>query len=101
MTLHGAFLYARQIVSSAVSVWLIAWGIRRRYELDEELTAREKIIRWAVVLACLAMTFVPGSGLAAVRVIFWLIGLSFVAWPNFARSFVRMFSRNESPSDTQ
>lgn len=92
--------YASQLAESAVSVWFIAWAIRRRYELDCELNRSEHIIRWTIVAISLGLAMLrgPGLGLAVVRVAAGVTGLVFLAWPNLAHHAAGLFGRVRPPN---
>lgn len=93
LTAGGSLLFASQIASCAVSVWFVSWALRRKYELDHKLTPTEQLIRSAIIVVAFGMTLLPGSNLAAVRIIAGMIGIGFVAWPNLAHHTAAMFQR--------
>jgi hypothetical protein len=84
-TIARAFNFAFSLGSRVVCVWLPFWAMRRKYELDEELSITGRKIRWIIVIVAFTVTcIVPGPGFALVRVSFGLIGIAFLCWPNFA-----------------
>ena len=83
--LGATLAYAGQLASGAVSIWFISWAIRRRYEVDCQLTRKEHIIRWFVIAAGFGLAFLRGGEFEVVRLVAGLIALGFLAWPNFAR----------------
>jgi hypothetical protein len=85
--------YASQLAAGAVSVWFISWAIRRRYDLDYQLTRKEHIVRWAIVAVGFGLAFLQGAEFEVVRIAAGLIALGFLAWPNFARSLVALVAR--------
>jgi hypothetical protein len=93
MAFSESLLYIRQLAATAISVWFVAWALRRRYELDIQLKRSEQIARWIVVAGCLAMTLLPGPQFAAVRVVAGIIGISFLAWPNLGHHVMKLFGR--------
>lgn len=100
----GTLAYASQVAKGAVAVWFVSWALRRKYELDEKLTWREQILRWVVVAIFFGLTLLDGPKLAAVRIIAWIFGTAFLAWPNLAHramSVVNQFrpSRQSSGAD--
>jgi hypothetical protein len=82
--LEGTLLYASQVAKGAVAVWFVSWAFRRKYELDQKLDWKEQIIRWVVVVIAFGLTLLGGLKLSAVRVIAWILGTAFLAWPNLA-----------------
>lgn len=97
----GILSYASQIASCAVSVWFISWAIRRRYELDHNLTRIEQFIRWMIVLVAFGLTFLSGSNFAMTRIIAGITGMLFVAWPNLAHRVLAIIGRFHSPKQYQ
>jgi hypothetical protein len=84
---QGDLIYASALASSAVSVWFVFRGFRRRYGVDDQLTRKEHIIRWSVVAAGFCLALFPGSDtefFRIVRVPGIVIVFGFLAWPNFA-----------------
>lgn len=81
--------------SVMVTLWVLAWGIRRRGELDHSLDANAKWIRWSVVVLGVLVGFGLGPTLNSVWVAAtgWLIATAFLAWPNFAYYLARLFTR--------
>jgi hypothetical protein len=84
--LGATFAYASQLASGAASIWFISWAIRRRYEIDCQLTRKEQVIRWSVVAAGFVLAFLQGGEFEIVRIVAGVLALAFLAWPNFARS---------------
>lgn len=89
MALSEVYESLSQLAGTYASVWFLCWGLRRRYELDVKLSNLEQKIRWAVVAVASALTLLPGARLASVRIVCFLIGLCFIAWPNLAHHFVQ------------
>jgi uncharacterized membrane protein YcfT len=91
MMFAGTIQYLSRLSGSVVSVWFVAWAIRRRGEFDIKLTKLEQLLRWLVVAVCFALTLLPSSQLAIPRVIAGLTGICFVAWPNLAHHLSVLF----------
>ena len=94
--LGATLAYASQLVSGAVSIWFISWAIRRRYEVDCQLTRKEHIIRGLVVATGFGLAFLRGAEFEVVRIVAGVIALGFLAWPNFARSLVGLVAKLHS-----
>ena len=76
-------------LASLGSVWFCSWGIRRAGEFDYPLDFTAKVIRWALVVLLLgAGESFPG--LSAYRLALGLVGMAFLAWPNFAYHLTRL-----------
>lgn len=74
-------------------------GLRRRYEVDDQLTQKEHIIRWSVVVAGFGLAlFVHGSDIVfgIIRVGGLCIGLAFLAWTNCAHTVGNLFAKNKT-----
>lgn len=82
--------YAQQLAAGFVSVWFISWAIRRRYELDHQLSCTEQIVRWIIVAVGFGLTLLQGEEYKLVRILAGVIAMGFLAWPNFARSFLTL-----------
>jgi hypothetical protein len=99
MMLSDTANYFSQLTTGVVSVWFVCWALRKRYELDVKLTRSEQKVRWLVAASSLALTFVPGEHLAAIRIIGFAIGTWFIAWPNVAHSLVSRFLRSSAADE--
>jgi hypothetical protein len=68
------------------NIWFVAWAIRRRGELDNELDSTAKFVRWLLATACLglAVQFPQLVNPPPVRVCLGFVGMAFLVWPNFA-----------------
>lgn len=78
-------------LQKSLGLWLSVWAIRVGTGIDYKLGARSRVIRWAVVVVCFALTSIPGTTLGSFRVFFYLVGLSFLCWPNLAYHFGKLF----------
>jgi hypothetical protein len=86
------FLANTKLVASCViSLWFICWSYRRRYELDEKLSYKAKLIRGVIVVICSVIAAVPlpvASRYRIPMVTFHIAALivciAFACWPNFA-----------------
>jgi len=92
------FTNLSRIVQPVISIWFIVWAYRHSYELDEKLDSVAKRIRWLIVLVCYAVAAIPTSvtPIIYIRPPLVLIGLAFLAWPNFA---YRLRKRMAFPRD--
>lgn len=75
----------------AISIWFVAWGVRSWLHADLELSRTEKKIRWLVVGVGAASGLIPGAGFTYVRLVFGLVGVAFLAWPNLAHHLTERF----------
>jgi hypothetical protein len=80
---------ASYLAQKSLGPWLSAWAIRSKWKLDYRLSAKARVVRWAVVILC--YSFAARATFAAVRVSGGLIGLGFLCWPNFAYHVTRVF----------
>ena len=96
--LEGRLLYASQIAEGTASVWFVFWALRRKYELDEKLSLRAQTLRLIVVAIACGLTMLSGFG--AVRVIAWISGTAFLAWPNLAHHAMNMTDRFHSKNSS-
>ena len=87
------FPQASYVLQRSVGLWLSVWAIRYTAGIDYKLSAQAKAVRWIVVLTTFAATALPGASLGWVRVSFYLTGLVFLCWPNFAYHLNRLFER--------
>ena len=90
--------------SAIANVWFAVWAIRHKGELDYELDSSAKLIRWFVVAICLGLTIQLPQLLNPpwFRLSVGLLGVAFLAWPNFAYHLTRILRRlkllrNRSP----
>jgi hypothetical protein len=81
----GTFTYAGRLAASFVCIWFVSWSVRRRYELDCELTVGEKVFRWTIVAAGFGLSLIPGKSFEPVRLIAGLTALALLAFPNLVR----------------
>ena len=65
-------------------IWLLVWALRHRYELDKPLDGISEGFRWAIVLLGFVCTYTPEKRLEPVRITAFVIGMSFLCWPNLA-----------------
>jgi hypothetical protein len=90
LQLHPAAAF---MVSGALSIWLTCLGFRRKYGLDHKLDGTGRSVRWFVVIACAILVIFelvpPGNVAMAIA----LIGLVFLAWPNFAFYLTQLLRR--------
>jgi|1185.fasta_scaffold91349_2 hypothetical protein len=86
------------LLTASLSIWFIAWAIRRNLEVDKPLDTSAKYVRFIVVIASYgiaAMPYVrPGSKLAVFQVLMAAVGLAFLCWPNFAYYLTQPFRRD-------
>ncbi|MDP8989791.1 MAG: DUF3592 domain-containing protein [Acidobacteriota bacterium] len=83
--------YASYVAQKALGPWFSAWAIRRRWQLDYNLSVRARSVRWAIVATGYSMTLTPGTELWVVRVCGGFTGLGFLCWPNFAYHLTKVF----------
>jgi hypothetical protein len=72
-----------------LSIGLICWAYRRKYELDEVFSSRARIARWLVVAVTFVISTLPlghitnlWTGITQVATLTVCIG--FFCWPNLA-----------------
>jgi hypothetical protein len=87
---RNVFAYAQQLAVGYVSLWFLAWAIRRRYEMDCQLSRAEQIVRWSTVAVGFGLTFLQGDEYKSIRFVGVVVSLGFFAWPNFARSLSKL-----------
>ena len=95
---EDALTYLAALASGAFTIWFMFWGLRRSYELDDQLTRKERVIRWSVVIAGFALALIEGSDTAAeiIRVGGVLIAFAFLAWPNFAHMVGELVAKKKT-----
>jgi len=81
----------KDVIAAIVGIWLPFWAIRRKAELDYKLNATAQILRWVVIAMCYALVFLPGVRLGPIRAACFIVGLTFLCWPNFAYHLARRF----------
>jgi hypothetical protein len=75
----------------SLGLWLTSWVLRHSAGWDYKLGGTATLFRWGTVLvAYLLAAALPGPGI--VRVMFLLIGLAFLCWPNFAYHLNGLFT---------
>jgi hypothetical protein len=81
--------HAGNIAGEVACIWLFVWGFRRKYEVDYALDGLALTFRWVVVaIGFLAASF-QGQNLGYVRLAGFLLGMSFLCWPNCAYHLAR------------
>ena len=98
--LGGTLSYASQVAKGAVAVWFVSWALRRKYELDQRLDWRAQTVRWMLISIAYGLTLLGGSNLAVVRITAWILGTTFLAWPNLAYYILAMFDQSRSPKSS-
>ena len=71
-------------LQKSLGLWFMFWAVRVSAGVDYKLNTRGRSVRWAVVVVGFALTSIPGARLGWFRVIAFLMGLSFLCWPNLA-----------------
>ena len=71
-------------LQKSLGLWFMFWAIRVSAGVDYKLNTRGRSVRWAVVIVGFALTSIPGARLGWFRVVAFLMGLSFLCWPNLA-----------------
>jgi hypothetical protein len=89
--LRERLLFFTHLVSGAVSVWFIVWGLRRRFDLDLKLSRAERKIRWMMVGLGAVVALIPGPSFGYFRLLFGVAGVSFFVWPNLGHHAMRLF----------
>lgn len=98
---EGLLAYASRLVQTAVCLWLVCWGVRRKYELDYKLDSRTQKTRWAIISVCFLCAMLQGDEFKWLRILSGIIGLGFVAWPNLAYHLVSLVSRSQDGTETR
>jgi hypothetical protein len=88
---------ARFLAQSEVCIWFVFWAYRRRYELDEKLDRRAKLVRWSIVGVCYVLGCLPGPRFGPAKAVALVVGLAFFCWPNFAYHLTNWFRRRGRP----
>jgi len=77
-------VFAEYIASRAITIWLPIWLIRKGRKVDARHSRAGMLIRWAIVLGCLLLVVsLPPPGFVAARIVFGIVGLIVLCWPNF------------------
>ena len=77
-------------------IWLSAWAIRKKAEVDYPLGPTSRTVRWTIViLGFAAGYYVEGPDLGYVRVIAGFVALAFLCWPNLAVHLTNVFKVTE------
>jgi hypothetical protein len=97
---------ARQFMTNAamlaqigVCVWVVAFSIRRRGELDRELGAKARALRWTVVLAGWILASLPEPTPHWLAAVAGLAALGFFWWPNLAYHLTRLIEQAHAGGD--
>ena len=98
-TFADTLSYLRQIGAGAISVWFIAWAIRRRFDLHSDLTTADQVIRWSIVVVCMTLTLLQGPNLKVVRVMSGICAMCFIAWPDLSHYLMRLCSRGTGENE--
>jgi hypothetical protein len=88
--------YLERVGQGMLSVWFIAWSIRKSFGLDLTLTKRDQWVRWLTVAGCIAVTLLRGDTFRWARLAFGAVATSFFAWPNLGHHLARLFTRNRA-----
>jgi len=91
---------ARFLAQSGVCIWFVFWAYRRKYELDEKLDRRAKIVRWLVVAVCYVLASLPGPRFGPAKAVAMVGGLAFFCWPNFAYRLTNLFRRRSASQNS-
>jgi hypothetical protein len=78
-------------LQKSLGVWFMFWAIRVSAGVDYKLNARGRSVRWAVVVVGFALTSIPGARLGWFRFLAFLMGVSFLCWPNLAYYLNNLF----------
>jgi len=76
--------YVRVIAINAACMWFVAWGIRRKYELDYKLDKRAWIIRISIIALGVICLCFRSASFKYERLFFGVAADVFLLWPNFA-----------------
>jgi len=82
------------MIAAVVGIWLSAWVIRKRAEIDERLDKISIACRWGVVLVGFAIAQLPGPQFRTARLIGEWVALPFLCWPNLAYQVTRQLRRD-------
>ena len=91
MAILNPFPQVSYAIEKSLGLWLSIWAIRYKAGIDYMLGARARTLRWMFVLACFALTGLPGTNLGWFRVSSYLLGLAFLCWPNLAYHLGKRF----------
>jgi hypothetical protein len=91
-------MIATRILSSVISIWFVVWAIRRKGDLDYNLSPGGMLIRWFLVVSCLGGVLVAPQLFEPpnLRLGVFALGMAFLVWPNFAYHLVNLLSRRRS-----
>jgi hypothetical protein len=81
------------LLEKSLSPWLAVWVIRSKWNLDYRLSSKARFIRWGTVFIC--YSFSPRIDVVALQICGFLIGLTFLCWPNVAYYLIRPWPVSE------
>ena len=90
---------AAMLAQIGLCVWVVVYSIRRRGELDRELSPKARVVRWGVVLAGWALASLPGLMPGWLAGTAGLAALAFLWWPNLAYHTTRLIERAKADGD--
>ena len=76
-------------IAGVGAVWVCAWAIRRKGELDYPLDSTAKVVRWVAVVILMGIPANFPSLPINLRRVLDFSGIAFLAWPNFAYHLTR------------
>lgn len=91
----GTVTYIKSIAIDSAALWFVAWGIRKKYDLDLGLSTRGWLIRLLVICCGIFSLCLRSHKYEYVRVVGGLLGIAFLVWPNFAFHLSELFDADE------
>ena len=83
-------------LAAVACIWLSAWFLRRKYEVDYQLDWKGHLIRWLVVASGFYVAAaLRGPQYTVHRVTAGVVGLAFLCWPNISYHLSRVLRHSE------
>ena len=82
--------YLKTIALEVMCIWFVAWGLRRKYELDEALDTRAWIVRVTIILIGTVCLLFRSPSFMYERLVFGGAAAAVTVWPNFAYRISRI-----------
>lgn len=89
------FTYIKSIALDITAVWFVGWGLRKKYDLDENLDMRAWTVRIILIVAGFISLFFRSPNFMYVRIIFAGAATVAIVWPNVAYRISRIGRREE------
>ena len=90
-----AVISTNGVWAAVLNIWFFTWAVRHGGEFDLPLDSAAKALRWTIAAVCLGLTIELPQLVnpPTLRLCLWMVGLAFLAWPNFAVYLARLLRR--------